>query len=240
MENAKTGIYIDGLNFYYGALRDTNYKWLNLEAFARLLVPHDTISVIRYFTAPINARPGDPRITTRQSTYLRAVQTLPNVSVHQGRFTSRVYSRALADSKIDHTSLFTPHFRPRVLYSAMWKDKVRRRAGDATTAKVIIDEEKGTDVNIGVHLLNDAARQLINKAIVVSNDSDLCEAIQLSKEFGVKIGILNPRMRGTSKHLKAVASFEMPLRHDALAKCQFPPSIKDAKGKEISRPREWR
>jgi hypothetical protein len=36
-----TYVYVDGLNFYYGALVKTPYKWLDYEALSRLLVPHD-------------------------------------------------------------------------------------------------------------------------------------------------------------------------------------------------------
>lgn len=240
MENAKTGIYIDGLNFYYGALRNTSYKWLNLEAFARLLLPDDDVHSIRYFTARVNSRPEDPRIPTRQATYLRAIGTLPSVSIHIGRFTSRVKSKALADSQIEPTDLFTPHFRPRSMYKVMWNDKVRRRTDGATRAKVIIDEEKGSDVNLGVHLLNDAARGRIEKAVVFSNDSDLTEAITLARDFGVDVGILNPHPVATSKHLRAVANFEVPFRAQALSKCQFPVTVRDQSGREINRPREWR
>jgi hypothetical protein len=51
-----TGIYIDGLNLYYGALRNSPYRWLDLERFCQVLLPQDQISTIRYFTAPIKRR----------------------------------------------------------------------------------------------------------------------------------------------------------------------------------------
>jgi hypothetical protein len=50
----RTIIYIDGLNFYYGAVKASpELKWLNLERFCRLLRPHDDIRQIRYFSALI-------------------------------------------------------------------------------------------------------------------------------------------------------------------------------------------
>ena len=30
-----TGVYIDGLNLYYGALRGTPFRWLDLEKFSQ-------------------------------------------------------------------------------------------------------------------------------------------------------------------------------------------------------------
>ena len=235
-----TGIYIDGLNLYYGALRGTTHKWLDLEKLAKTLLPDDEIKIVRYFTARITARPGDPQAPARQDTYIRALATTPVVQVHMGRFTTRIKSKILADHKFHPTEIFSPRFRPRSLYLMMWKDKVRRRVNDTTKAKVIIDEEKGSDVSLGVHLLNDSARGFIDKAVVISNDSDLSEAIRLSREFDVPVGIVNPHKLSTHIFLKKFSTFEIHLRDEVLSRCQFPITIQDSKGREIHKPKMWR
>lgn len=240
MPEHRTGVYIDGLNFYYGALKGSPHKWLNLDEFAARLFPRDQIARIRYFTAVVNSRPNDPGIPVRHSTYLRALRTLPTTSIHLGRFASRVRARVLADEFEHHTNLFTPHFRPRPLFSMMWNDKVRRRNGAGTLARVVIEEEKGSDVNLGVHLVNDAARGRIDKALVISNDSDLAEALELTKEYGVSVGLLNPHASSTSKHLREASSFVMPFRRESLALAQFPDTVTDHRGREIHKPKEWR
>ncbi len=51
-----TNIYVDGFNLYYGALKGTPYKWLDLDMLSRLLVPGREIKRIRYFTAPVTGR----------------------------------------------------------------------------------------------------------------------------------------------------------------------------------------
>lgn len=56
-----TIVYIDGFNLYYGALRGSPYRWLDLEALSRRLLPKDDIHLIRYFIARITARPQDPQ-----------------------------------------------------------------------------------------------------------------------------------------------------------------------------------
>ena len=56
-----TIVYIDGFNFYYGAVKGTPYKWLDLEALCRRLLPKDQIVKIRYFTARVASRPEDPQ-----------------------------------------------------------------------------------------------------------------------------------------------------------------------------------
>lgn len=42
-----TIVYVDGFNLYYGALRGSPYKWLDLEALSRRLLPKDDIHLIR-------------------------------------------------------------------------------------------------------------------------------------------------------------------------------------------------
>lgn len=57
----RTYIYIDGFNFYYGVLKGTPYKWLDLKAlFSIILQSHHIISRIKYFTALVSATPEDP------------------------------------------------------------------------------------------------------------------------------------------------------------------------------------
>lgn len=46
---------------------------------------------------------------------------------------------------------------------------------------IIKTEEKGSDVNLAVHLLNDGWLDAYDCAVVVSNDSDLAEAMRLVK-----------------------------------------------------------
>ena len=56
----RANICVDGFNLYYGCLRGTPCKWLDLDALCRRLFPRDTIHRIRYFTANITPRPGGP------------------------------------------------------------------------------------------------------------------------------------------------------------------------------------
>ncbi len=67
-------VYVDGLNLYYGALRNTPYKWLNLREMCRFLLPADRIEKINYFTAIVNARPHEPDAPTRQQIYESVVR----------------------------------------------------------------------------------------------------------------------------------------------------------------------
>ena len=60
LSGAKANVYVDGFNLYYGCLKGTEYRWLDLGAFCQKLIPSNPINRIRYFTARISARPLDP------------------------------------------------------------------------------------------------------------------------------------------------------------------------------------
>ncbi len=82
-----TNVYVDGFNLYFGALRGRAYKWLDLLTLSRrLLKPWNTVTRVRYFTAKVLPSPHNPRAPERQRAYLRALATIPNLSVHYGRF----------------------------------------------------------------------------------------------------------------------------------------------------------
>jgi hypothetical protein len=82
----RINVYIDGFNLFFGCLRGSPYKWLDIEALCPAAPPQDHINRIRYFTALVTARPGDPQQPVRQQTYLRALASLRLVSVHLGEF----------------------------------------------------------------------------------------------------------------------------------------------------------
>jgi uncharacterized LabA/DUF88 family protein len=205
-----TTVYIDGFNLYYGALRGSTYKWLDLEVLCRRLLPRDDIIQIRYFTARITARPDDPQQAQRQETYLRALRTLPLISVHYGHFLTHTVRMPLANP---------PHPGPR-------------------TAEVFKTEEKGSDVNLASHLLLDAFKHTSDTAVVISNDSDLRVPIRIAvQELGVRVGVINPHPpEYRSRVLKG--TFFKQLRPSVLADCQLPETLTDGRG-TIHKPHVW-
>lgn len=82
----KVNVYVDGFNLYYGAVKGTPYRWLNIAALCHWLLPNDPVHQIKYFTALVHPRPQDPDQRIRQQTYLRALETIPNLSIIYGFF----------------------------------------------------------------------------------------------------------------------------------------------------------
>ena len=79
--------YIDGFNLYYGALKKTPYKWLNINSLLKSIL-YDSYSIveIKYFTARVSSHMADSEAPRKQANYLRALKTLPNLEIYQGYF----------------------------------------------------------------------------------------------------------------------------------------------------------
>ena len=83
----RVAVYVDGLNLYYGLKSRgwRRYYWLDLRRLAeRLLRPGQRLAMIRYFTARFRPRADDPEQTLRQDTYLKALATLPDLTIQYG------------------------------------------------------------------------------------------------------------------------------------------------------------
>src|SRR5260370_3329785 len=128
--------YIDGFNLYFG-LKERNwerYLWLSVQALAaNLLKPDQQLAHTKYFTARISFPPDKVK---RQTTYLEALQTLPDLSIFYGKY----QLSAQTCRRCVHVS----------------QDP----------------NEKMTDVNIAVALMEDAFRDAFDTALLVSADSD--------------------------------------------------------------------
>ena len=204
-------VYVDGFNLYYGAARAAA-KWLNLAALCeRLARPSDELLAIKYYTALISARPHDVEAPVRQQMYLRALKTIPNLSIHYGHFLSHPVRMPLAASVA---------------------------SGNVEYVEVLKTEEKGSDVNLASHLLRDAYTDRFSLAVVLSNDSDLAEPIRIVRqELGMRVGIWNPQ-KNPSRVLQRHADFFKKIREQALRECQFPSTLRDAHG-WFRKPRAW-
>lgn len=210
----KAIVYVDGFNLYYGCLRGTSYRWLDLCGFAQKMLPRDRIVGIKYFTAKVQARPSDPEAPDRQKTYLRALATLPETSIHYGQFlTTKIWAARVDPPKVGRGMV------------KVWKT-----------------EEKGSDVNLATQLLVDGYENNYELAVVISNDGDLKGPIEHVRNVLHKpVGVLNPR-RNRSYALSPPklprGSFYKPIREGVLRVSQFPDELMDQRGK-FRKPASW-
>ena len=98
-ENIKTIVYIDGYNLYYGLLKGTKFKWLDVVKLfdKHVLDENAELIEVRYYTAPVLGRMSDdPRSTQRQRQYLQALKIInPNrLKIIEGQIVaSKPYQR---------------------------------------------------------------------------------------------------------------------------------------------------
>ena len=99
--------------------------------------------------------------------------------------------------------------------------------GGPRVAEVLKTEEKGSDVNIAAHLVNDAHNGSFEVAVLITNDSDLLAPMRIvRRELNLPVGILNPFKR-FAHVLAQEASFKKRIRAGVLASSQFPASLQD-------------
>ncbi len=226
-------VYVDGYNLYHGCFSNKDkpewrqFRWLDLARFSAAILENMGANAdcnrIRYFTSRAVSIKNDPDITpetiTRQDIYWRALGTIANLTIHKGMFTAHAKQRYLADPA-GHPS------RPRF-------------ATPHRTVRVVLREEKGSDVNLAAYLLLDAFKDDYDVAVVVTNDSDLAEPIALvRRELGKKVAIVNPRASYTAVGLRNTADEYYEVRRWMLEESQFPERLSDGNG-VISKPSTW-
>lgn len=218
----KTNVYVDTFNLYYGLLKGSPYRWLDIKKLCQSELPTNQINRIRCFSARVIARPNDPNQRNRQNAYFRALETLPNLTLHLGHFLESEVSMRLVTSDAQGNK-----------YAVVRKT-----------------EEKGSDVNLASYLLLDGFNQEYDAAVVITNDSDLAEPIRLvRKELKLPVVVLHPCKAANpatgiaggrvSVELRSSSSKSIVIREASLAASQFPPALQDAQGRTITKPVGW-
>jgi 6-hydroxy-3-succinoylpyridine 3-monooxygenase len=194
---ARTIVYVDGFNLYYGAVRGTPYKWLDLQ--------------IKYFTAWVTGA-----TLPNQQAFLAALATRPLVQPILGNFKRK---------------------RVRCGYQQCSVAGGPARLFD-------VHEEKRTDVNIAVYMLDDAYQDACDNFVLVSGDSDLVPAVKMiryrfpKKRIIVYVPAQVPQ-RGAAVELRTSAHAHRLLPLNLLAHAQLPAQVPDGTGGVIVKPAAW-
>jgi uncharacterized LabA/DUF88 family protein len=150
----------------------------------------------------------------RQEAYLAALKTQPLIEIIVGRYKAKDRLCGVTDC-----------------------DKVGNRTFPSL-------EEKRTDVAIGVHMIDDAYRDLCDVLIVVSGDSDLVPAVDMvrtrftAKEVSVYVPTRNPSDPGSTE-LRQAATRSRDLPTGVFKHAQFPDRIELGQGRAIAKPPGW-
>jgi hypothetical protein len=257
-----TLVYIDGFNLYY-AIRGKGYKWLNVKALAELVLAKSQYNVtgVKYYTARVSGA-TDPAQPGRQQVYFNALRSVPGVEIHLGKFLAKnqwrpVVTLPVANRQIDNNGAVVfvageytvypdatlPNCQREILsvgsYPLPGNGKAPAIAPHADAIKVQVHamEEKGSDVNLACHLVNDAWAGRFDAAVVISNDTDLVEPIRIvTQELKKNVLILSTSQFGASRPLQAVATSVLHIHNSHLKAAQFPATIP---GTSIVKPAGW-
>ena len=216
-------VYVDALNFYYGALRRGPHKWLNLEKFFDGLLPEYTVKKIYFFSAFLKPKfnPTDLGVVSRQKAYFAALKTLPRVEMVMGSF-----------------SYLHDRLRLRISGQNSFANSLKAKLGNTRVAVWRI-EEKGADVSLGSFLTRDALLQRAELLLVVTNDSDLVGTLHMLRtEFDAPVGLCFPNQHGSKPLSGTNPLVTVKYSQELLEASQFPFEIEVAKG-TVSRPDSW-
>lgn len=206
----RTFAYIDGFNLFYGSLKGGPHKWLDLCAyFDRTLPAPCTLVKVKYFTARVKPLPNNPDAPKRQDVYLRAL-------------------RARLGAKLD---VVEGNFSIKDVWAATVADP-------AVKVKIIKSEEKGSDVNLAVELVNDGWLDLYDCAAVVSNDADIASAMRVAKQQLGKHVILYTPGAPKRRPMAALTKWshrQIDVTQQDIALCQMQSPTPEG----LTRPTDW-
>ena len=209
----KTYVYIDAFNLYFGALKGTPHRWLDLKKMCALYLPKNDIRKIKYFTSLVKPRPSDPTQPSRQNAYLRALKTIPEVEIQFGHFMSHPTSLPLESD---------PTQFARVI-------KTGEKGSDVNLAVNLVADAFRNEFEVAVVISNDS--DLAESMRIVR---------ELGKPVGL-LNPQRPTSNYSghpSSKLLAHASFYKPIRAGVIAGSQFPPAMTDGQG-QFTKPASW-
>jgi len=174
-----TAVYVDGYNLYYGRIRNTHFKWIDVVRLFEILLrdqdPTSELVHVHYFTAMALGRftsHGGASVAAQES-YLRA---------HEHLYPDRFF-KTLGRHSMERKGSLLPVFNPDGPY-----DRTKR-------TRVWKIEEKQTDVNIALAMYRDALSGQYGQLVICSNDSDVEPVLKAIREDfpNIRLGVVTPR-----------------------------------------------
>ncbi len=208
-KTARSIVYIDGFNLYYGAIKGGSHKWLNLEKYFQKLRPDDDIKRIYYFTARVS---GSSR--KNQAAYLAALATLPLVEVRLGRFKFKnVECRVRACT-----------FAGRKLF----KTPEEKQTDVAIGIQMVVD---AFDDNCDRFVLVTGDSDLLPAIRAIK--------LRYPKKHLILYVPANSTIRGAATELRGAVDKDKTLPPNLLRHCHLPAKVPDGAGGFIEKPDTW-
>ena len=216
MDRKRTIFYFDGFNLYHGMLKNTPQRWLDLEKFAKAILPrpeeHEIVR-INYFTARIKYDPSRPTEAFNQDRYLEALTAYPLVRVIEGYY--KRFKVKLPFAKEPCKSC------EKADYGIVWKT-----------------EEKRSDVNLATEMMADIYRDAADAFVLVSGDADLAAPLCFIRHVAKRQTLVFNPHDMVCEELRKYSSYFKIIPRELPAKCELPEEVQTP-SRKIRRPPEW-
>lgn len=207
-----SAIYVDGFNLYYGALKDTPNKWLDLQKYFTQIRSDDEIEKIWYFTAEVT---GNAAI--RQKSYLNALSTCQTVEIVQGFYKKKKQRCNVKVCSIDPTLKYFTTFEEKQTDVNIALQIVRDTYEKKYSNIVLVSGD--TDLIPALKVVREISPK--TKITVYVPDSSGCRAYDTGE-------------------IRKIVNKVKPLPIANLSKAQFPIKVTDIKGNLIcKKPDSW-
>ncbi|MHA1703792.1 MAG: NYN domain-containing protein [Promethearchaeota archaeon] len=204
--NMRTYIYIDGFNLYHLALEKSNYKWLDFKKLFVNLLNEENDIIKIKYYTAYSSGKFDQQKPARQIIYHNALK------------------KHIPEIEIVYGKFKTYPIKRSLVSNPQERVEVYRT------------EEKYTDVNLAVQIVNDGWKDLYDCAILLSNDADFTEALRVvNKELGLVVGLVTPRQK-YSVGMKKNSSFKIAIKNKDLRDSQLPNPIPNS---SYHKPESW-
>jgi 6-hydroxy-3-succinoylpyridine 3-monooxygenase len=229
----RTRVYIDGYNLYYGCLKNSPDKWLDVRALSERILSNIPFEqngkpirfafqtpAVKYFTAPILA------------SFAKSDDSVSCQSL---------YHTALSAYLDDEIEIIRGYHDAKPARARVWEE------GKAARECRMIDiwklEEKQSDVALALNAFSDAMRNEVVQVVAVTNDSDFAPAMRMIRRHTQAIvGLITParcqRGKVNSELEKHAHWARTHILDREFALSHLPPLIR-LKSKAVYKPWSW-
>lgn len=229
----RTRVYIDGYNLYYGCLKNSPDKWLDVRALIERILPsilfeqngepvHFTFQVpaVKYFTAPI------------LTAFAKSDDSV-SCQYH--------YHTALGAHLGSALEVIKGYHDAKPARAHVWEEG--KAARECSTVEIWKLEEKQSDVAFALNAYSDAIRNEVDQVIAVTNDSDFAPAMKMIRQHTrAVVGLIVPARQTTSNvnaELQKHAHWTRThILDQEFSQSQLPPMIR-LKNKVVHKPLSW-
>jgi 6-hydroxy-3-succinoylpyridine 3-monooxygenase len=229
----RTRVYIDGYNLYYGCLKSSQHKWLDVQALIEHIFPSILFEqnerpvqyvfqrpAIKYFTAPI------------LSAFAKSQDSVS--CQHQ-------YHTALRGHLGDRLEIINGYHDAKPARAYVWEEG--KAARESKMIEIWKLEEKQSDVSLALNAYSDAIRGEVDQIIAVTNDSDFVPAITMIREHTqVIVGLIAPTRQNAGKVNSELAEHahwtRTHIRAEEFAASQLPAMVRLQNG-VVHKPLSW-